>query len=194
MAEVAVIEKVTEYALENPEGLATWSTRYAAATIQGYKDLFGGADKPEDRHRSLQLTLINATDHDIILQDHIFESGTWVYSFPARIAARQAVTGFVANSQGSILTGVSGGFAFRVEGQNLSFGLGFTNPQFGGYKTSIILRRNINGLATAAYDTAQNNYPKLESMDGFELQVRQVESKYAQMGQLFTFSKLKSKL
>ncbi|MCB0370123.1 MAG: hypothetical protein KDD45_12045, partial [Bdellovibrionales bacterium] len=72
----------------------------------------------------------------MILESNYFDSGTWVYSWPARIKAKTAVTGFVANGQGTWLTGVSGGLKLRVEGHDIFLGLGFTNPQFGGYKNT----------------------------------------------------------
>ena len=188
--EAEIVGKVADKVLDDPAGTASWTFDYAGGYIKGFEDLFGGADKLEDRHRSLQLTLANATKHDLLLDENYFDSGTWYHSFPARIKAGDVVIGFVANSQGSVLTGVSGGLGLRLEGTNVCLGLGFTNPQFGSYKLSAILLPDFNDIGEKAYNQAEDNYAKRADLEGFELQARQIPSHYAMMGFAYSLARL----
>ena len=185
--EALVVGKIADKVLDDPSGTASWSFDYAGGFIQGFQNLFGGADEFKDRHRTLQLTFANATKHDIILDENDFDSGTWFHSFPVRIKAGEIVIGFVANSQGSFATGVSGGLGLRIEGTNVCVGLGFTNPHWGSYKMNAILQAS-KGAGRTAYDNSHDNSPKINSLDGFEVQARQVPSKQAMMGYVYTLT------
>lgn len=108
-----------------------------------YTDTSGtleGATEFKDRHRSLELTIVNGINRDLEFENgsDYFNSGTWYTSLqPLVIKPGTAALGFVANRQGSILTGVTGGLRLGIKGKDYALFLGFTNPQFGCYKTSI---------------------------------------------------------
>ena len=87
MEEAEIVGKIAENVLNNQAETASWTFDYAGRYIKGFQNIDRGNDKLEDRHRTLQLTLANATKHDLLLDENYFDSGTWYHSFPARIKA-----------------------------------------------------------------------------------------------------------
>ena len=57
----AVAGKIAEKFLDDPKGAGLWAFDFAGGAIQGFQNLFGGADQFNQRHRTLQLTFVNAT-------------------------------------------------------------------------------------------------------------------------------------
>jgi len=139
---------------------------------------FEGASQFKERHRTLELLVINATKRRLIWEDAFFDSGTTfagplplnVLPCKGEYAEEGAGLWAVANTSGSFLTGVSGGGKWRIEGTPFSLVIGFTNPQFGEYKTAIgIASRFAN--ARAGYDAAENVHAKQYDAFGFVTRV-----------------------
>ncbi len=62
--------------------------------------MFDGATDFKDRCRSLELAIINATDHKLTFSDEHFDSGTWFVSpKPLTIQPGEISILFVANRQ-----------------------------------------------------------------------------------------------
>ena len=130
-----------------------------------------GAAEFKDRHRSLELTIVNGTANKLEFEQggDYFDSGTWFTSFrPLVVPPCTAALGFVANRQGSILTGVSGGLRLRIQGTNLALYVGFTNPQFGSLKTSIHVW-DASKPASAAYDCTEDDSIKRATENGYRV-------------------------
>uniref|UniRef100_A0A914VTJ7 Uncharacterized protein n=1 Tax=Plectus sambesii TaxID=2011161 RepID=A0A914VTJ7_9BILA len=90
---------------------------------------FDGALNIKDRHRSLQLTVLNNTPYTLRYSGVYFDSGTSYYDPCAVILPGKGCTSFVASKQGAILTGVTGGTKYKIVGSNnLSLYIGFCNP------------------------------------------------------------------
>lgn len=139
---------------------------------------FDGATLFKERHRTLELLVINATKRRLIWEEAFFDSGT-TFSGPVPVnvlpckgeyAEEGAGLWAVANTAGSILTGVSGGGKWRIEGTPFALVIGFTNPQFGEYKNAI-------GIASrfadpkAGYDACENIHAKQYDAFGFVTRV-----------------------
>jgi hypothetical protein len=140
------------------------------STYEGTKE-FG------ERHRSLELIVVNATRRRLIWQESIFNSGTtFAGPMPMNVLPVDTIdpTGAtlwtVANGQGSLLTGVSGGGKWRLEGTPFSLVLGFTNPQFGSIKSEIGLV-SCDARADLAYNACANLEAKHYEMLGYTLSV-----------------------
>ena len=59
---------------------------------------FEGATEFENRYRSLELAIVNASDHDLEYDSAYFSSGTWFTSpLPLVIKPGEVCMGFVAN-------------------------------------------------------------------------------------------------
>lgn len=139
-------------------------------------DLYGsfeGAKNFSDRHRSLELVIINATRHKLVWDESFFDSGT-TFAGPVPLNVTPALenepTGAVlwtvANGQGSFLTGVSGAGKWNLEGTELALVIGFTNPQFGSYKNEIgIVGRRAK--PRLAYDASFHANAKRHNMMGY---------------------------
>lgn len=171
--------------MNNPEKAGSWSFDFVSGRINGFQRLFSGANNVRDRHRSLCLTIVNATNKNLLLDHSHFDSGSYVQSF-AKIPAGTAEAALVANKQGSFCCGVSGGLSFKIEGTNTHIGCGFTNPHWGGYKFSALFGNK--DISEAAYHQAKGNEPVIRKEGEFELQVRQHETNVAQMGYVWTLT------
>ena len=86
----------------------------------------------------------------------------------AEIKLGKAAVAFVANRQGSFMTGVSGGLRFEIEGTGKYLVIGFTNPYMGSYKTSIHVCGS-DKTAKYGYDHAENDSIKFDKEQGFLL-------------------------
>ena len=70
---------------------------------------FEGALEFKNRHRSLELVIINGCSKEIKFSNEHFDSGTWFVSpKPLDLKPGEASIAYVANRQGSVATGVSG--------------------------------------------------------------------------------------
>ena len=130
-----------------------------------------GAKEFEDRYRSLELTIVNGTTHKLEFEEggDYFDSGTWFTSFrPLVIESGQAALGFLANRQGSFLTGVTGGLRLNIEGTDLALFMGFTNPAIGSYKNSIHVWE-ASKEAKEAYECALDDSIKRHVENGYRL-------------------------
>lgn len=131
---------------------------------------FDGATEFKDRHRSLELLLVNGTTKPLAFEEEYFDSGTWFWSpLPLVIEPGKGSMMYVANRQGSILTGVTGGLRYRIQGENKWVYLGFTNPQAGCYKTFITVTSDKKG-AQYGYDNAQDDTVKNFDVEGYHVQ------------------------
>lgn len=129
---------------------------------------FDGARQLKDRHRSLEL-VVNGTSNNLKYDGEYFDSGTWFESLnPLVIQPGKAAVAFVANRQGSFMTGVSGGLRFEIEGTGKYLVIGFTNPYMGSYKTSIHVCGS-DKTAKYGYDHAENDSIKFDKEQGFLL-------------------------
>jgi hypothetical protein len=67
----------------------------------------------KDKHRWAQLTIKNETQFDILLQGTYFDSGRY-WTAPGSIPDFQQSVFSICNGDNTILTGVSGGTAYRL--------------------------------------------------------------------------------
>lgn len=131
---------------------------------------FQGATDFKDRHRSLELALVNGCPNSLEFDSEYFDSGTWFTSpQPLVVGPGDTSMSFVANRQGSVMTGVTGGVKYRISGTNLALYMGFTNPEMGSYKNYVEVRPN-DQPARYAYDNSNDDSVKIRSNDyGFRL-------------------------
>lgn len=97
------------------------------------------------KRRSIELVIVNCLKEDVLqLDDEMFSSGTWYSQIgQVKIAPGCVGRGTVAGRAQSVLTGVSGGLAFRIgdkPGSDLIFAIGFTNPLLGCDKTAVVIK------------------------------------------------------
>lgn len=138
---------------------------------------FDGAKELKDRHRSLELVVVNGTSNNLKYNDEHFDSGTWFESLkPLVIQPGKAAVAFVANRQGSFMTGVAGGLRFEIEGTGKYLVIGFTNPHMGSYKTSIHVCGS-DKPAKYGYDHAEDDSIKFYKEQGFLLAARLSKAK-----------------
>ena len=70
---------------------------------------FEGATEFKERHRSLELAIINGSSKELRFSKEHFDSGTWFVSpEPLVLKPGEASIAYVASRPGSILTGVTG--------------------------------------------------------------------------------------
>ncbi|MBO9883563.1 hypothetical protein [Xanthomonas sp. D-109] len=142
-------------------------------TVMNLYSAFEGAAEFCDRHRTLELLVVNGTQQRLIWEESFFDSGTtFAGPTPMNIMpiSEQSLTGAslwaVANSKKSILTGVSGAGKWRIEGSDLALAIGFTNPQIGATKSAIgIVGRN--APVRVAYDACEDADAKQYSALGY---------------------------
>ncbi|CDO68902.1 hypothetical protein BN946_scf185000.g45 [Trametes cinnabarina] len=109
----------------------------------------------KDKWRWLQCTLKNETQFKIQLLDSYFNSGRY-WDSPKDVDPFTQMVFSCCNDDGSILTGVAGGTAFRVilnESVHYDFAVGWTNPAAGSLKASIVPgSRGVYGYESANPD------------------------------------------
>lgn len=184
----AIASEAGKKLLSDPYQAAQIPTKYISGYIDGLKGTFEGSWSVKDRTRSLQLTFVNLTDKDILLEDTFFDSGTWFQSWSPEIKAGMVQQGTVANSQGSVMTGVTGGMRLKIKDTQTYIYLGFTNPFTGSYKHYVELNKDWK-QARHGYDNSQNNNPKIQEADGYKIQCVQTESSIAQMAFVYEICK-----
>lgn len=159
-------------------------------SVSGLKDAvlnlynsFEGADAFVERSRKLELVVINATSRRLVWENSFFDTGTtFTGPIPLNILpvdeteAVGATLWAVANSQGTIMSGLSGAGKWQIEGTAFSLVIGFTNPQFGSFKSEIgIVGRDAE--ARIAYDATDNVEAKQFNMFGFTVSAYADEAK-----------------
>ncbi|MDJ0517763.1 MAG: hypothetical protein QNJ74_16460 [Trichodesmium sp. MO_231.B1] len=149
--------------------------------VQEVYSMFEGATEFSDRHRSLELLVINGSNEKLTWEEPYFDSGTTFEGpKPMNIAPGEMSLYKVANRQGSFATGVSGGAKWLIEGTDRSLIIGFTNPHMGGYKYELGIRSK-NESAEWGYDNSDNDDAKQHTQSGYYISVwmeKGVESPY----------------
>lgn len=115
------VEKATEetvkYILQNPTEAAKIPSKLITGQINGLIQAFEGAWDIKDRTRSLQLTFVNGLkDKKLEYAGDYFDSGTWYETWKPQFLPDSVMQGTVANSQGGIFTGVTGGIKLKISG------------------------------------------------------------------------------
>ncbi|WP_455925447.1 hypothetical protein [Pseudomonas putida] len=144
---------------------------------------FEGAKAFADRHRSLEMVVVNATRRRLVWENSFFDSGTtFAGPMPLNVLPVDthepvgATLWTVANGQGSVMTGVSGAGKWRIEGTRFALVVGFTNPQFGSFKSEIgVVGRD--AAARIAYDACDNVDAKQYEALGYTVSVIADEAK-----------------
>ncbi|KAI0344290.1 hypothetical protein BDW22DRAFT_1344362 [Trametopsis cervina] len=109
----------------------------------------------KEKHRWMQCTIKNETQFSIFLENTYFDSGRY-WDAPGSIKPFDQGVFSICNGDGTILTGASGGNAFKLDLDNQHdyyFSLGWTAPQFGAYKTSVVESKDPKVAYEAAKDT-----------------------------------------
>uniref|UniRef100_A0A914VEC5 Uncharacterized protein n=1 Tax=Plectus sambesii TaxID=2011161 RepID=A0A914VEC5_9BILA len=164
--------------------LADYSLCMKDAVVQGFE----GTLHLKDRHRSLELTILNNTPYTLRYSGVYFDSGTSYYDACAQILPGKGCSWFVANKQGGILTGVTGGTKYSIVGsKNLSLYIGFCNPAIGSLKHYVSVQHD-GYSANYGYDQCQDDDMKHFSENGFVLTVEKAESKIAHRRFIYTIS------
>lgn len=96
--------------------------------------------------------------------------------------------GTVANSQGSVFTGVTGGMRLSIKGTGIYVYVAFNNPFSGTYKHYGELSTSWQS-GSYAYNKSEHNSSKDAYNDGYRLQVVQASSPIAQMAFIYQLSK-----
>ncbi|KAI0295286.1 hypothetical protein BC826DRAFT_291736 [Russula brevipes] len=93
----------------------------------------------KDKFRWLQCTVKNETQFDILLMNTYFDSGRY-WTAPGSFNPFEQLVFSCCNGDGSILTGATGGTAFRLwldDKHCYDVSFGWTNPTFGSYKAGV---------------------------------------------------------
>ncbi|KAH7446696.1 hypothetical protein KP509_01G069000 [Ceratopteris richardii] len=110
MAAVAAAAKVMELVEKSGGAIGA-----AAKVIDQFNTWFGGVSSVQDKTRWLEITLVNlSTDAKLSVDDSWFDSGRfWSQPFQSLVPGT-AMTFYVCNKDGSIMTGVSGGVGLEA--------------------------------------------------------------------------------
>uniref|UniRef100_A0A914WJ83 Uncharacterized protein n=1 Tax=Plectus sambesii TaxID=2011161 RepID=A0A914WJ83_9BILA len=175
---------MANYAVAAKE-LADYTLCTEDAVVQGFE----GTLHLKDRLCSLELTILNYTPYTLRYSGVYFDSGTSYYDACAQILPEKGCSWFVANKQGGILTGVTGGAKYSIVGsENLSLYVGFCNPAIGSFKHFASVQHD-GFSANYGYDQCQDDDIKHFSENGFALTVEKAESKIAHRRFIYTISK-----
>lgn len=126
-----------------------------------------GARELKNRARSMELVIANGSKYPLKFCQEYFSSGTWFSQPDLNVAPGDATIATVANRQGSVLTGVTGGMAWEIVGTRKYLILGFTNPCMGSYKTWIDVLDRPD--AKYGYDHSKDDSVKMYTKEGFAL-------------------------
>lgn len=107
---------------------------FIKGTLNEMNFMFDGVQGISDRTRSLQLTFVNLSGKDVVLEEPYFDSGEWYTPWPPIIKGGMNCQGSVASKDASIFTGVTGGLKLKIQGTIIYIYLGFNNPYIGSYK------------------------------------------------------------
>jgi hypothetical protein len=144
----------------------------------GFYQKLDGAAEFKERHRSLELVIVNATHEMLEFDSEYFDTGAWFYHpEPLRIHPGDVSILFVASKAGSFATGVTGGLKYRIGCTGKALFMGFCNPHIGSYKTFVAVDDQSQS-AKWAYDECSDDSVKVRENDhGFRLTTRMREPK-----------------
>ncbi|KAI1171819.1 hypothetical protein F4777DRAFT_564120 [Nemania sp. FL0916] len=94
----------------------------------------------KDKHRWMQITLKNATQFPLLLDQTYFDSGRY-WTAPAGSSAFDQNVFSVCNKDHSPVTGASGGTSFQIvldKTHTFNIALGWTAPEAGRFKAGVI--------------------------------------------------------
>src|ERR1043166_9219452 len=94
----------------------------------------------------MPVTVVNHTQFLLTPADSYFDSGRFQVA-PSLIAPFKAFTFSVSATDNSILTGVTGAMAYTFspkQGVTCRLGVGFSNPEIGGYKANVAFDADMN--------------------------------------------------
>lgn len=102
----------------------------------------------------LTMTVFNQTQYELVFQSAYFDSGRF-WTAPTNVPPFESMTFSGCESDGSIMTGVSGGVQFSIAIPNNAqqFSAGFSNPEIGAYKASVAA----GGTPQSAYNAIDNS-------------------------------------
>src|ERR1043166_2576499 len=109
----------------------------------------------------MPVTVVNHTQFLLTPADSYFDSGRFQVA-PSLIAPFKAFTFSVSATDNSILTGVTGAMAYTFspkQGVTCRLGVGFSNPEIGGYKANVAFDADMN--------QAENSNPVLQLIQDF---------------------------
>jgi len=139
----------------------------ALNTYNNAMDLYGKLDTSDstfdEKHRPIELVVVNGLKRALRLRPKrgdtgtYFSSGKWfVHPQNIEISPGGMMPMFVSNTDGSVLTGVSGMLDYEIVGdEDKHFLVGFSNPQFGSYSTYINVLED--KTAKEAYETEDDD-------------------------------------
>lgn len=122
----------------------------------------------DGRNRSMLIKVYNKTQFKLIFTASHEDWGK-LWKAPTNIDAFSSMSFSAADSDGSVLTGLQGGTAFRlempVEGgatENLDIAIGFDNPEIGSKKTCVIFssdpKKAADDVRTDGHSTVSKTY------------------------------------
>ena len=100
------------------------------------------------------MTVFNQTQYELVFQSAYFDSGRF-WTAPTNVSPFEEMTFSGCESDGSIMTGVSGGvqFSIAIPGNAQPFSAGFSNPEIGAFKASVVA----GGSPQSAYQAIDNS-------------------------------------
>ncbi len=113
---IALASDAGKQLIANPYQAAQIPSKFITGYIDGLKGVFEGAWDIKDRTRTLQLTFVNLSGKDVSIVDTYFDSGAWYQSWNPILKGGMICQGTVANKQGSLFTGVTGGMMLKIQG------------------------------------------------------------------------------
>ncbi|WP_437818489.1 hypothetical protein [Sorangium sp. So ce1078] len=139
-------------------------------------------EKLSDKPRKFTMTLVNETQWTIQFQSSYFNSGRFEDA-PTNVKPFNSMQFSGCDKDNSIMTGVSGGTAFRIliptannDYAHHDFSVGFSAPYGGAYKTSVVREAN----AERAYDAIKEGTTSLSSgvLNGLDEDGKEVGVKF----------------
>lgn len=144
------------------EGIITAANLATAIMGMGAAASSGSTAPPTgaitDSNRWLTVTVFNQTQFDLVYLagSTYFDSGRF-YTAPTNVSPFESMTFSASSSDGSYKTGVSGGVVFQLQmpssgtsDQTQDVAIGFTNPEWGSYKTYVMFGNNADTAETNA--------------------------------------------
>ncbi|KAL3857220.1 hypothetical protein ACJMK2_011912 [Sinanodonta woodiana] len=133
----------------------------------------------KQRWRSLEICIDNKTSEALsFIESYFFTGGMFqINENPRDVVPRSGSVYFLANT--SYLTGVSGGWKFKVVGKDLYLYIGFSNPLFGSYKTFVHLTKNGTISAEWPNDKLKDGSMKTVKCDEYTAEVTFTDPHYS---------------
>jgi hypothetical protein len=122
-----------------------------------------------DKHRWMTVTLFNQTQFNIFWTGNDYFSSGRFWTAPTNVNPFNSMTFSVCDSDGSFLTGCSGGGAFNIQlpdGSAIPLAVGFTNPQTGAIKAAVVQSSNAeDGYSAASSDSMSTSTQSVQGQD-----------------------------